>query len=445
MVRARSFTFFVAALWAFGIAACSSDGEPTDSGVRDAADGDAALADSGTADTGGSDPGMDGGVVEDAGPVDSGECPEGYRGPGCAQCALGYQDGNGDGVCSLACDATGINEPNCGQGTCFIDAATDMRACRCEPGHVGPSCATCDTGWIDPDGDGICELGCNTDCGTHGQCVLQGGNEVCQCEAGRTGALCDMCTPGYVLVSGNCELNLPDEMNLVLWLDASSANSLGLDTSGNVATWEDRRRGSGLELSASAPSRPAYRANVMNGRPVVRFDGSNDVLRLDSFGGLGGADYTIFVVVDMFNDNPVGVLSLSSLENGYAIALDRSAPDAFQFRHRIPLTPADEDSVMVSGVPANRPTVLAVRRTTSGLFRFIRMWARADGQMTPVQADDAVLSAADLGGTLRFELGNGAPENLLGDVAELLIYDGFIEDAAVVEVTDYLSAKWGIQ
>ena len=75
---------------------------------------------------------------------------------------------------------------------------------------------------------------------------------------------------------------------LQLWLDASDSNSLYDSVSGGsvvsangaVQRWQDKS-GNGRHATQSfAPYSPVRKTGIQNGRDVVRFDGSNDVLNL---------------------------------------------------------------------------------------------------------------------------------------------------------------------
>jgi hypothetical protein len=63
---------------------------------------------------------------------------------------------------------------------------------------------------------------------------------------------------------------------LQLWLAADSISGLADDAA--VATWSDLS-GNGRDFTqGTAANRPLYKTNIVGGKPVVRFDGSNDFL-----------------------------------------------------------------------------------------------------------------------------------------------------------------------
>lgn len=392
---------------------------------------------------------IDAGTVRDAGSESMTEsCPEGYAGPRCDQCARGWQDGNADGVCSLACDATGEDAPSCGQGTCFIDPAIDGRACRCDVGHIGDACDACDVGYADLDGDGICARTCQLECGDFGTCeIATDDSESCACDEGYEGAACESCVPGYVAYRGRCILDLPDEDGMALWLDADATGSLTLRND-QVIRWTDRRGGAEAPAAsiALATLRPTFVDAAMNGRPVVRFDGVDDRLNVADFAGFGGDDYTVFALVYPRSIGSAGIFEASHSEFGVAAALDLVHPGQIgRFVHRIPLTPAQQDAVEVQSLAPTQPTLIGVRRWTSGLLDHYRMWTEDGGDVMGLVADDTLINAGNIG-SLRLTIGTGLTDATLdGDVAEIIVYERALDDDEAERVLLYLAAKWAVR
>lgn len=90
---------------------------------------------------------------------------------------------------------------------------------------------------------------------------------------------------------------------LVLWLDAGRIT--GLVDGDPVATWSDLSGLGNHATQATASKRPTYKVNIVNGRPVVRFDGVDDVLggALTGFGAVSDSMTMIAVVKLSVNQN----------------------------------------------------------------------------------------------------------------------------------------------
>ena len=138
----------------------------------------------------------DNGQCDDASGTAVCACLPGYAGEGCTACAEGYQDNDSNGTCTANCATAALS---CGtHGHC--DDASGTAACACDEGHTGEGCASCATGYQDNDGDTVCAPGCtlaSADCGDHGDCDDSTGAVVCDCDAGYTGGRCADCASNY--------------------------------------------------------------------------------------------------------------------------------------------------------------------------------------------------------------------------------------------------------
>lgn len=67
----------------------------------------------------------------------------------------------------------------------------------------------------------------------------------------------------------------PDAISgLQMWLDADAIT--GLSDSDPVSTWSDQSGNSNDATQATGANQPLYKTNIVNGKPVVRFDNTND-------------------------------------------------------------------------------------------------------------------------------------------------------------------------
>jgi len=87
----------------------------------------------------------------------------------------------------------------------------------------------------------------------------------------------------------------------VMWLDAEFSE-FQLDGSNGVVQWKGVGGGP-VAAQATEAARPVYTANVMNGKPAVRFDGSNDNLTLGNLGYLAPSGATIVMKVRVLDSD----------------------------------------------------------------------------------------------------------------------------------------------
>lgn len=109
----------------------------------------------------------------------------------------------------------------------------------------------------------------------------------------------------------------PNRNGLVLWLAADKQT--GLNDGDPVGTWTDFSGQGNHATQATAAKKPLYKTNILNGRPVMRFDGVDDELAPAT---ITAARFTIFCVVKATSQNYISPFhSLTSggfiMEVGY--------------------------------------------------------------------------------------------------------------------------------
>ncbi len=171
------------------------------------------------------------GSCDDSGGIALCQCDEQYTGSQCDQCAAGYQDNDGDGVCSVACSAASLN---CGANS-HCDDSTGTAGCVCDDGYVGANCDQCADGYQDTDMNGSCMPTCESlawDCSGHGTCTYESGEAVCACEEGYFDD-----GVGHCIVVGageNCMAPLP--LDLSQTLVSGDTTGMGNDNEGSCAS-----------------------------------------------------------------------------------------------------------------------------------------------------------------------------------------------------------------
>jgi cysteine-rich repeat protein len=126
-------------------------------------------------------------------------CDTGYAGPACATCAADHQDNDGDQTCLPAC----VTDPCHGHGACNDDTGTPE--CVCDTGYTGPGCAECAVGYQDNDGNHTCVAACAPDtCSGNGRCVDDSGSVQCLCYGGWAPPTCGTCPAGLTEMGGAC-------------------------------------------------------------------------------------------------------------------------------------------------------------------------------------------------------------------------------------------------
>jgi hypothetical protein len=221
------------------------------------------------------------------------------------------------------------------------------------------------------------------------------------------------------------------------WWDASVTSSLAQLSTGDTAvaadsdpvgSWADLS-GNGRNLTQSTTNnRPVYKTGVLNGKPVIDFDGVNDSM-LASFTLAQPITYFVVYRYD------------ATITTGNPRVFDGATGNTMSF--------FGSTSSTLMGIYAG-----------SSADPFISMAQRTQFSITEIQANGAStavrLNGASVNFSLSSNIGAGAPNGIrlgafsqsstFGDVsfAEVLIYSSIIAESAARRVRSYLGKKYGI-
>lgn len=150
--------------------------------------------------------GINGACVSESGESDHCECNDNRTGPTCAQCVDEYQDNDGDGECELGCDSPDLDLECTGLFVC--DDSSGTAQCVCPVGSAGDDCELCEDGYA-REGNGDCYEICSSgdfDCDEPTYCFDDGGKQPasCLCPMGSTGEGCNECAPGFEKAGDSC-------------------------------------------------------------------------------------------------------------------------------------------------------------------------------------------------------------------------------------------------
>lgn len=237
--------------------------------------------------------------------------------------------------------------------------------------------------------------------------------------------------------------------NLKLWLDASRIT--GLNDGDAVTTWSDSS-GNGYNATQATPAnKPTYKTIILNSKPVVRFDGSDalscgDVL--DSVFAGASAKYTVFFVAQSTVASAQTVLGKFD-----AGANERGA--IFGFRDNAGALHLDVASVNRIGsnylVQRGNTDVLNTYTVASMIFDATeatntnrqKIYRNGSAEtLTAVLSGTGI--AEDNAAALTLGATAGGTAYLTGDIAEVLVYLGMLNDAQRRRVENYLGKKYGI-
>jgi HEAT repeat protein/type 1 glutamine amidotransferase len=231
--------------------------------------------------------------------------------------------------------------------------------------------------------------------------------------------------------------------NLLLWLDASDPATVNASPDGRVAGWANKAAGVAARLTSAGAQQPVYVAQALGGRPAVRFDGVDDLLRNPVF-RQAAREWTIALVVTP-RSNAGQFRAL--------LAANRPGLDDFQTGFNIDLGPgatAAFDSLNLEGIQGGGAANLRTASAPFGSGQLLilsagggsaRLWV--NGQEEGGRgAGDAVTAMEELRLGGRFYMGQERGF-FHGDVSEVLIYRAPLSDAQRAGLTAHLMKKYG--
>lgn len=223
-----------------------------------------------------------------------------------------------------------------------------------------------------------------------------------------------------------------------LWLKADAM--AGLTNNASVTNWPDQSGWGNDATQSSVSNRPSFVTNAVNGRPVIRFNGTNSYFTLPSLmNGTTGAE--AYVVLKAAAANPPASQALwrfgsgpSGLAPGYPNP-DGSIADNFcgnnvMYNFQVPsqVQPLTQYHVYQVSAQSNS-------------------WAAwVNGMLQFQTAANSYLPNASplLGRSTYFDGNNTVSLNFYGDIAEVLIFSRTLTADDRTTVAAYLNGKYGL-
>ena len=236
---------------------------------------------------------------------------------------------------------------------------------------------------------------------------------------------------------------------LNLWLDAQDGSTMfDADTGGSpvaadggVGRWVDKSGTSRSVVQSIANNRPLLKTGIINGKSVLRFDGSNDILIPAASGSDFDFPYSLFVVYQ--SSDAAGTLAGCNRITGSFISegLRKSAANTLQ---GIQQNGANTAEATVTAANANwHVAELVFSGTSASLTYTVRVNGGTTANMTVARArdDSALARRLEIGAVV---FGGTTIDALAGDIAEVVAYGRTLSAAELSRVRQYLGRRYGI-
>jgi len=224
--------------------------------------------------------------------------------------------------------------------------------------------------------------------------------------------------------------------NLQLWLDAADTSTI-TESSGLVSQWDDKSGQGNDAVQGTGANQPTTNANTQNGKNVIDFDGSTDFMSIADSASISlTGDCTFFFTGNLTDTTGTARNFIAKDANAaYRLRVTETGDLSWILLNDGVSSEADtSSSAVIFGASAILTTAVAIGGTIS-----FRNNGTSIGTATTTKA-----SIADTAGALLIGSIDGASENWLGNMSEILIYDRLLSASEIESVETYLLGKWGI-
>jgi hypothetical protein len=236
---------------------------------------------------------------------------------------------------------------------------------------------------------------------------------------------------------GDGSFALSPVAGMAVWYDANDAGTFTYSSSNIVSQWGDKSGNSRNATQGTTSAQPTRETGVINGLPVVRFDGSNDFMSFTNILN-GDTSFTLFWVLRPRN------VSSGTYQPSFS---SQTSPDADDGALHY-INPSSQGASYPFATQSwqtydNTNTYVA---NTSYLMEFI-----ADGSVFKLFRNGTQESTnKNVGSAPSYSTTNIATQNNPGgrfgafDFGEILIYTTALSGADVTTNRNYLNSKWGL-
>jgi hypothetical protein len=216
----------------------------------------------------------------------------------------------------------------------------------------------------------------------------------------------------------------PTAVNAFAWYKADAGTSSVVDNTA-LSQWDDQSGNARHLTQGTGGLQPTYQTNELNGLPVVRFDGGDGLSATFTTLAQPG---TVFLVAR--NSNPA-----SSTFTMFIDAADVGATNRWVIGTSG--TGADWQFYAGTAVQTGTPD------TDYHLFTAVFDGASSYGRLDRVALFTSGLGSMSLGSGLRVGYNyNASGDFIVGDIAELVVYDSALSSGDRDDVESALTAKW---
>lgn len=232
-----------------------------------------------------------------------------------------------------------------------------------------------------------------------------------------------------------------DIANLLFWL---KADSLALADGAAIDTWEDSGANN-WDATAAGTERPTLQTNEINGNPVVRFDGTNDYMKITSLATGGVATLTVYAVVKMAVPGSQ-IIILQQFDpwynqtGGWVINVKTTAKPEIGHFGNVGLSVNDGTIDLADGTPKVIRCLFDMSLATNEVAAWIN-----GSSATGTYSFNSNNTTSGFGtNTLGIGGTPGGGQVLTGDIAEIAVWTRALTAGEVTSMDSYFTTKYGL-
>ena len=221
----------------------------------------------------------------------------------------------------------------------------------------------------------------------------------------------------------------PDQLTgLVAWY---KADALSLNDGDAVATWTDSSGNSNDATQGTGSAQPTFKTSIINGKPVVRFDGGDD-LSTATESNFDLATYSVFFVAT----RSAGTTLISKNTTGTGAGGRRKLQ--IGLAGNISLSAGSDGSAINNTATVTTPGVYGVIARANNDHDLI-VNGTVNNKTTTLDDTTFNNSAFQIGAAFS----NGS-ERITGDIAEIIIFNRAVSSSESLGIQNYLAVKYNV-
>ncbi|MHB8957460.1 MAG: HEAT repeat domain-containing protein [Pirellulaceae bacterium] len=241
-----------------------------------------------------------------------------------------------------------------------------------------------------------------------------------------------------------------DDPDLLLWLDATERSTLTADDQGHVSEWQSKALARPCAVRSAGTQRPLLVQNAWDGKPAVRFDGQDDVLRNTQF-NQSAPRWTLFLVTCPRSNKGSGVpdgfhgffsatrKGQPDFVTGMNVDMGGYATDRFVCLNVESNKGSGASNLLFVGTDFGRPRVLVV----SSDQEQTRLFAESVSQAAR-PANDTPTSLEEIRIGARSYVEGQETGFIDAEIAELALYARALSVDEILAISRYLEEKYAV-